>query len=174
MFNFLHFSFFFSSQNEKRKTWDVFRLISKKEDTSEDIPYFNTTEKIAKILVGLLLTISLATFTLVSKSSLLMITSNLYENVSLACHKIKDGLDCHRLPLSHVQRLSFVPSATVQVEWLWALIIVVCAPYVITSFRCTWKICFKKTRKASCRTFFMVSEEFLTWPSALGITWALK
>ena len=44
-----------------------------------------------------------------------------------------------------------------QVRWMWALFVVIVAPYFMTFIKCTWRACFKTTRTPTASPFLAVS-----------------
>ena len=144
------------------KSWDVFRVVNKKKSRDMDDTYLNLAKKIAKVLVCIFLTLVILLTTMISKSTLFLITSNIYTNVTLDCTWISDTevTSCVRVPADHARRGNFHPSQGVEVRWLWALYIVVCTPCAFTFCKCLWRMCFKKTRNPTMRVLLLVSLQF--------------
>ena len=109
------------------------------------------------------LTVFIILMTMLSKSSLLLITSNIYKNVTLDCDiKLsKDGVEtvtkCRRVPPDQPRKETFQLSQNVEVRWLWALFIIITTPYIFTFCKSLWRICFKKTRNPTWTVLFIVS-----------------
>lgn len=141
------------------KPWDVFRVASRDISKTIDGTYVSLFRKCTKVLVSIVLTILILLTTMVSKSSLLLIASNVYSNVTLNCTKSnKPGhvTSCRRLA-PDVEGTAFQPSQTVEVTWLWALFLVTTTPYVFTFTKCVWRIFFKKTRNPTFTILTIVS-----------------
>ena len=146
------------------KSWDVFRVVNKKKSRDMDDTYLNLSKKIAKVLVCIFLTLVILLTTMISKSTLFLITSNIYTNVTLDCTWISETEvgSCVRVPSDHARRGNFHPSQGVEVRWLWALYIVVCTPCVFTFCKCLWRMCFKKTRNPTIRVILLVGKKLFT------------
>nr|XP_022324471.1 uncharacterized protein LOC111125208 isoform X3 [Crassostrea virginica] len=136
------------TKSSSLKPWDVFRTGSRDISKTIDGNYVSLFRKCTKVVVSIVLTILILILTMISKSSLLLITSNVYSNVTLKCNKSdKPGhvSSCSRVA-PDVQDGAFQPSQSVEVTWLWALFLVTTTPYVFTFAKCVWRICFKNTR----------------------------
>lgn len=137
----------------------MFRTGSRDISKTIDGNYVSLFRKCTKVVVSIVLTILILILTMISKSSLLLITSNVYSNVTLKCNKSdKPGhvSSCSRVA-SDVQGGFFQPSQSVEVTWLWALFLVTTTPYVFTFAKCVWRICFKNTRNPTFTVLIIVS-----------------
>lgn len=124
---------------------------------------YNVFLKSVKVIVSCFLTLSILLLAILSKSTLFLITSNVYSNVTLECtfSSATEVTDCRRVPADRVKTDAFHPAPSVQARWLWALFLVVCAPNVFTFGKCFWRMCFKKTRNPTPRVLFLVSVLFV-------------
>ncbi|XP_046338374.2 chitin synthase chs-2-like isoform X1 [Haliotis rufescens] len=140
------------------RTWDVFRIISRDKDTSLDDATVNKLRKGVKVGVGMFLSLFVLVLTVISKSSLLLITSNIYVNVTLYCETYDDEhfTFCARAPPDRMNGTVFRPSQNVEIRWLWALFIVIVTPYLFTFIKCSWRACFKSTRNPTCKIILTV------------------
>ncbi|VDI35520.1 chitin synthase [Mytilus galloprovincialis] len=133
--------------------WDVFRVTSRDKDSGIDDDYISIFRKIVKVITSIFLSIFIILMTMLSKSTLLLITSNVYKNVTLDCEtsRSKEGIaivtKCRRVPPDLPQREKYQLSQNVEVRWLWALFVVITTPYLFTFCKTLWRICFKKTRQ---------------------------
>ena len=141
------------------KSWDVFRITSRDPNKPIDGAYNHLFRKVAKVFVSILLTIAILVCTMLSKSTLLLITSNVYSNVTLQCTRTNHDhvTHCRRVSPEEAADQSYQLSQTVEVSWLWALFVVVCMPYLFTFGKCFWRICFKKTRNPTFGVLLVVS-----------------
>ena len=57
-------------------------------------------------------------------------------------------------------------SCVLQVRWMWALFVVIAAPYFMTFIKCTWRACFKTTRTPTASPFLAVSIYILVFFSS--------
>ncbi|KAK3083083.1 hypothetical protein FSP39_013460 [Pinctada imbricata] len=140
------------------KPWDVFRITSRDPVKSIDGSFNHLFRKVAKVFTSIFLTVAILVCTMISKSTLLLITSNIYKNVTLKCSRVDfDHVsECRRVSPEDVGNQSYQPSQTVEVSWLWALFLVVCTPYLFTFGKCIWRICFKKTRTPTSGVLLVV------------------
>ncbi|CAC5366536.1 CHS1 [Mytilus coruscus] len=147
------------SNNSK---WDVFRITPRDEDSGIDDDYISIFRKIVKVFTSIFLSIFIILMTMLSKSTLLLITSNVYKNVTLDCEitRSKDGVEtvtkCRRVPPDLPQKEKYQLSQNVEVRWLWALFIVITTPYLFTFCKTLWRICFKKTRQPTLAVLAIV------------------
>ena len=98
---------------------------------------------------------------MLSKSSLYLLTSNIYTNVTLECDTTfmpQEVTSCRRVAPDETVKETFQYSQKVEVRWVWALFIVICAPYFLTFCKSTWRVCFKKTRSIKCSVLSLVSK----------------
>ncbi|XP_053386095.1 chitin synthase chs-2-like isoform X2 [Mercenaria mercenaria] len=147
-----------SDKTATLKSWDVFRVVNRSKQRGVDDEYYNVCLKAIKVVVSIFLTLSILVFTMLSKSTLFLITSNVYSNVTLECEFISETgvTSCRRVPADRVKTDAFHPSPSVQARWLWALFLVVCSPHLFTFGKCFWRICFKKTRNPTPRVMLLV------------------
>lgn len=140
------------------KSWDVFRVVNKKKSRDMDDIYLNISKKIVKVVVCIFLSLAILLMTMLSKSALFLITSNIYTNITLECTWVSETevQNCVRVPADRAKSDHIHPSQAVQVRWLWALYIVVCTPCVFTFCKCLWRMCFKKTRNPTLRVLLLV------------------
>ncbi|KAK3589761.1 hypothetical protein CHS0354_021089 [Potamilus streckersoni] len=140
------------------KSWDVFRVVPRGKEKAADDEYYNVFRKIVKVFVGIFLTVIVLLTTIFSKSALLLITSNVYNNVTLQCERLseKDVTKCVRVPPDQPVTNKYIFSQEVVVRWLWALLMVVCTPYLFTFIKCFWRMCFKKTRNPTVKVLLPV------------------
>ncbi|XP_052081155.1 chitin synthase chs-2-like [Mytilus californianus] len=147
------------SNNSK---WDVFRITPRDEDSGIDDDYISIFRKIVKVFTSIFLSIFIILMTMLSKSTLLLITSNVYKNVTLDCETTRsnDGVEtvtkCRRVPPDLPQKEKYQLSQNVEVRWLWALFIVITTPYLFTFCKTLWRICFKKTRQPTLAVLAIV------------------
>lgn len=141
------------------KSWDVFRVLNRSKQRGVDDEFYNKLQKGLKIVLSMFLTFAILALTMLSKSALFLITSNVYSNVTFECTwtSYKEVVNCTRVPADRVRTDAFHPSPSVQARWIWALFIVVCTPCVFTFGKCLWRVCFKKTRNPTPRVLFLVS-----------------
>ena len=138
----------------------MFRVVNKKKSRDLDDNYLNIAKKIVKVAVSILLTLVILIMTMISKSTLFLITSNIYTNVTLECtwSSETEVTSCMRVPADRAKNAgNFHPSQGVEVRWVWALFIVVCTPCAFTFCKCLWRMCFKKTRNPTWRVLLLVS-----------------
>ena len=140
----------------------MFRVVSKKKSRDFDDNYLNLSKKIVKVIVSIFLSLVILVMTMISKSTLFLITSNIYTNVTLECtwSSETEVTSCVRVPADRAKSGNFHPSQGVEVRWLWALYIVVCTPCTFTFFKCLWRMCFKKTRNPTIRVLLLVSNAY--------------
>lgn len=146
------------------KPWDVFRISSRDRYKGTSRSYVTLLTKMVKVITSIFLTLFILTSTVVSKSTLLLITSNMYTNVTLDCEKadvLGHVKSCRRVPPDEPPKPTFIPSQNVEVRWVWAALVVVCMPYIFTMFKCIWRICFKKTRRPAMSVMLIVSMTFI-------------
>ncbi|XP_041374240.1 chitin synthase chs-2-like [Gigantopelta aegis] len=130
------------------RTWDVFRIQTKSKTFSLDDATISIFRKIVKICVGILLAMVVLVTTVVSKSTLLLITSNVYPNVTLYCEEVpgRHFTSCSRIPPDRTSGRVYRLSQNVEIRWVWALFFVVITPYMFNLCKCLWRSCFKRTR----------------------------
>lgn len=151
------------SKPSSLKPWDVFRIGAREFSKTIDGNYVSLFRKCTKVFVSIVLTILILVMTMISKSTLLLIASNVYSNVTLKCTKGKQNghvASCTRVA-PDVEGPDFQPSQTVEVTWLWALFLVTTTPYVFTFAKCVWRICFKNTRNPTFSVLIIVSVLFI-------------
>lgn len=147
-----------ADKNATLKSWDVFRIVNKNKQRGIDDELYSTILKAIKVVVSIFLTIAVLGLAMLSKSTLFLITSNVYSNVTMECtwESSTEVRSCKRVPADLVKTDAFHPAPSVQARWLWALFLVVCAPCVFTFAKCFWRVCFKKTRNPSARVLLLV------------------
>ncbi|XP_052813937.1 chitin synthase chs-2-like [Mya arenaria] len=140
------------------KSWDVFRVVNRSKQRGVDDELLSKVQKGLKIILSVFLTMFILVFTIVAKSTLFLITSNVYSNVTFECEWISgtEVTSCRRVPADRVTRDAFHPAPSVQAHWLWALFIVVCSPNVFTFGKCLWRVCFKTTRNPTPKVLFLL------------------
>lgn len=140
------------------KSWDVFRVVNRSKRDMMDDEFYNVFRKGVKVVVSIFLTLSILVLAIISKTTLFLITSNVYSNVTFECgfSSSTEVTSCKRVPADRVKTTAFHPAPSVQARWLWALFTIVCAPCLFTFWKCTWRMCFKKTRNPTPRVLFLV------------------
>lgn len=140
------------------KSWDVFRVVNRSKRDMMDDEFYNVFRKGVKVVVSIFLTLSILVLAIISKTTLFLITSNVYSNVTFECEfsSSTEVTSCKRVPADRVKTTAFHPAPSVQARWLWALFTIVCAPCLFTFWKCTWRMCFKKTRNPTPRVLFLV------------------
>ncbi|XP_035824770.1 chitin synthase chs-2 [Aplysia californica] len=147
------------------RTWDVFRVVSSVKDVALDDHTISRFRKVLKVAVGLILTLLVLVCTIISKTTLLLISSNIYVNVTLYCHEQPGGRHfsfCSRVKPESVQGKVYRLSQNVEIRWIWAMFTLISTPYVFTFIKCMWRVCFKYSRTPSWRAALAVfiSETF--------------
>nr|KAG5714884.1 hypothetical protein BaRGS_000372 [Batillaria attramentaria] len=135
------------------------RTYKRQKDEGLDDQTISRFRKILKVIVGIFLTLFVLFTTVLSKSSLLLITSSIYKNATLYCQELPGGRQftkCWRVPPDGITGTVYKLSQNVQVRWIWALFVVIVAPYFMTFIKCSWRACFKTTRRPSASAFFAV------------------
>ncbi|XP_036368106.1 chitin synthase chs-2-like [Octopus sinensis] len=146
-------------QNENceiRRPWDVFRHHNQRYVLDDDKTFIIRVIKVIKILMSIVMLLAVITLTLISKSCLFLITSNIYKDLQMKCTLKNGNLKCWRTSATPNDQLRLQPSLKTRIKWIWALIIIVCAPYLLTTLRCLWRICFKNNKKFTWSVFFIV------------------
>lgn len=144
----------------------MFRVTNRDNDSTIDDAYISIFQKIIKVITSVFLTVFIILMTMLSKSTLLLITSNVNKNVTLDCDitRSKDGVEivkkCRRVPPDQPVTEKFQLSQNVEVRWLWALFIVITTPYLFTFSKSLWRICFKKTRNPTLPIMLIVSLDY--------------
>ncbi|XP_033728584.1 chitin synthase chs-2-like isoform X2 [Pecten maximus] len=141
------------------KPWDVFRIMPRKSNSVFDDLFVNVLKKVVKVIVSIFLTLFIMSMTILSKSMLFLITSNIYTNVTLDCVTTllpREVTSCRRVLPDEPLKDTFQFSQHVEVRWIWALFIVVCTPYMFTCVKSLWRVCFKKTRHTRFRVLALV------------------
>ncbi|WAR10040.1 CHS2-like protein [Mya arenaria] len=138
------------------KSWDVFRVVNRSKQRGVDDELLSKVQKGLKIILSVFLTMFILVFTIVAKSTLFLITSNVYSNVTFECEWISgtEVTSCRRVPADRVTRDAFHPAPSVQAHWLWALFIVVCSPNVFTFGKCLWRLLAIETLHTAGITLF--------------------
>ncbi|XP_076459203.1 chitin synthase chs-2-like [Babylonia areolata] len=143
--------------------WDVFRTYKRQKDEGLDDHTISKFRKMTKVVVGIFLTLSILVTTVISKSTLLLIASSIYQNATLYCVELPGGRQfssCSRVYPETLTGTVYKLSQNVQVRWMWALFLLIVGPYVMTFVKCTWRACFKTTRTPTVSAFctVMISE----------------
>lgn len=135
----------------------MFRVVNKVKDVGLDDHTITKCWKAVKVIVGLFLALGVLTCAVVSKATLLLVSSNMYVNVTLLCRRLPSqarGAYCS----GAAQETTEVPkpSSSVDIRWVWAMFGLVVTPYILTFIKCLWTICFKKCRNPKWTTFLVV------------------
>ncbi|KAK7111424.1 hypothetical protein V1264_011059 [Littorina saxatilis] len=141
------------------KSWDVFRTFKRQKDEGLDDQTISRFRKIVKVICGIFLTLFVLLCTVLSKSTLLLITSSIYKNATLYCTEVEGGrqfYSCSRAYPDDIKGTIYKFSQNVQVRWIWALFVVIAAPYLLTFIKCSWRACFKTTRTPTFSAFLTV------------------
>ncbi|OWF44368.1 Chitin synthase 3 [Mizuhopecten yessoensis] len=141
------------------KPWDVFRIMPRKSSSVFDDLFVNVIKKVVKVITSIFLTLFIMMMTILSKSLLFLITSNIYTNVTLDCVTTllpREVTSCRRVLPDEPLKDTFQFSQNVEIRWVWALFIVVCTPYIFTCAKSVWRVCFKKTRHTRFRVLALV------------------
>ncbi|XP_033728979.1 chitin synthase chs-2-like [Pecten maximus] len=143
------------STKEKSMFWDVFRTGSDDNVSSSEIDCWNKCTVIARIIVLIIMFVIVLIFSVLSKLTFVMMTSNMFppaDNSKSAAHKTFNG------------KLTYHNGGTMNVTWIWAFNMVLSAPYFFTFCKYLWRLCFKKTGKLQWRPFLasMVTETLHT------------
>lgn len=142
------------------KQWDMFRITPRPDTSIFDDLVINVLKKVIKVIVSIFLTIAIVILTMLSKSTLFLITSNIYTNVTLDCMTTslpREVTSCRRVLPDEPLKDTFQFSQNVEVRWVWALFVVVCTPYFFTCGKSLWRVCFKKTRHIRFKILALVS-----------------
>lgn len=110
---------------------------------------FNKSKRVVKFIFGFIFFSIISCCILVSKGTLLFISSQL--NKYVLFYK---GQDQCGVPVCHPE---VECSEKDTVRWIWAMYICQCAPYFVMFIRCVWKICFKSKDNPSVNTVIVVS-----------------
>ncbi|XP_041374254.1 uncharacterized protein LOC121387299 [Gigantopelta aegis] len=119
----------------KKTKWDIFKENSNEAaSVSDDQKWRNAYVMLTVTLCCFFFIIVLATATL-SKLTFLLMTYNIYprDNFTFEYNNETYTLKSH----DHV----------IEVKWVWALLMAICAPYLFTACSCLWRLIFKKTGK---------------------------
>ena len=182
-------------RKERSKSWNVFRIITSDNEHAGDDLCFEIVRKIFKVMTYVGVFILILCCTLINKSTLLFITSNMRNDLWVHCRKFvyfeakKQGNDTIYEPKTAYRCLSMNnnetigggendkclqygrnmteidPNQTYQmkiceaitVRWIWAGILLVCAPYIFVFFRSMWKVCFKRKKSPTFAALLLVS-----------------
>ncbi|XP_053386467.1 chitin synthase chs-2-like isoform X2 [Mercenaria mercenaria] len=115
--------------------WDVFRETSEDNVSSSELDFWNTVFKVTKVIFAIILFILVLGTAVISKSTLFILTSNIFPPNSFRNTSLKTSHFHFRYQTSETA-----------VTYIWSLVLVVIAPYFFTMVGKVWKLIFKKTR----------------------------
>jgi hypothetical protein len=124
----------------------VFRESSDDNISSQELTLWTNILRVTKVVVCGFMFLVVLTMAVISKSTFLLMTSNLYPNVSTL----------KTLNFSLTNRASDHPGGT-DAQWIWALILTIVAPYLFIVVKSLMRICFKRTRNIDCLALLAVS-----------------
>lgn len=130
-----------ASKKEKTMFWDVFRTGSDDNISSSEIDCWNKCTVIARIIVLIIMFLIVLIFSVLSKLTFVMMTSNIFpprNNTIASAHKTFN------------ERLTYHNGGALNVAWIWSFNMILSAPYFFTFCKYLWRMCFKKTGKLQC------------------------
>ena len=129
----------------KKMKWDIFKESSNETASVSEKQKWRTAYILLTVaLCFFFFIVVMATATL-SKLTFLLLTFNIFPR--------------NNFTLRHNSTIYYLkgPSHVVEVKWIWALLMVICAPYFFTACSCLWRLIFKKTGELKFVPLLMVS-----------------
>ncbi|KAH9523996.1 hypothetical protein Btru_047845 [Bulinus truncatus] len=138
-----------TSQRPHGKSWNVFHA-----NPGDDLTSYSETQTAEGAHKLLKLLFMIFSFTLVLASAVLcrlsLLTLTLYLRPKSSSLAHNSSSSFHSVP-----SLKTAPTDRTDVEWIWAAILIVVAPYVFTMCSSLWKLAFKSTSKLCLSTLFV-------------------
>lgn len=126
----------------------MFRTGSDDNISSTEIDCWNKCFVVSRIVILLLMFVIVLVFSVLSKLTFVMISSNIFPPKDLSAapgYKTFNGT------------LTYANGGVMDVTWIWAFNMVLSAPYFFTFCKYLWRLCFKKTGKLQLVPFVVVS-----------------
>ena len=142
---------------KETKQWDRFIQSNNDNISSEDVTFWDNVFVVTKIVVAFLLFFLTLGTAVVSKVCFTIITANIFPSVST------DGGDLHN-KLKTVNGTLTYESGKTNVQWIWALTMLIGTPYLFSSMKLSWRLLFQmhhSKKKLDWATLFVVSFFYL-------------
>ncbi|KAL3854410.1 hypothetical protein ACJMK2_013680 [Sinanodonta woodiana] len=120
---------------KKEKSWDVFRTVPSESVSGDNLEFWRKTFVITKIIACIVLFLTIIVTTVISKMCFILVVSNIFPNNDTDLRSAK-------------QTLAYKSKET-NVLWVWAMIMIIGAPYFFTICRCLWRLIFMITKRKS-------------------------
>ena len=124
----------------------MFRLASDDNISGSELACWNACFAINRVALCILIFFFVFVTSVISKLTFIMMTTNVLPSTG--------GLKNPNGTLKYFEKSTFT---SVDVAWIWSLLIAVTAPYVFTFLKYFWTLVFKKTRKLNYSVLLAVS-----------------
>ncbi|KAK3593492.1 hypothetical protein CHS0354_037014 [Potamilus streckersoni] len=120
---------------KKEKSWDVFREVPSESVSGDNLEFWRKAFVITKIIVCIVLFLTIIVTTVISKMCFILVVSNIFPNNNTALRSARNTL--------------IYKDDKTNVLWIWAMIMIIGAPYFFTICRCLWRLIFMITKRKS-------------------------
>ncbi|KAL8565048.1 hypothetical protein ACOMHN_003424 [Nucella lapillus] len=133
-----------AAEQKKPSSWDVFGETEEDIGTSQsDTHTWKIINAAMRLVVAVVFFVLVLASAVVSRLSFLMLTYNIRPRA--------DNFTVSRHSRQHVLK---VVSGQLDLRWVWALMMVITAPYLFTALTCLWRLIFKKSDPLRCGPLF--------------------